>query len=72
MGKTGMQPILLVTVSVRKIKGVDRQHYAGSDGDARCEQALNPKQEPLLCTFVKKKKGFRRSIAAIDRIITEY
>ena len=37
-----MQPILAITVPVKKIKGAARQCYGDGDGDGvvRCEQAL--------------------------------
>ena len=40
MGKMGMQPILPVTVPIKKIKGVTNQCYGDGDGDGvvRCEQ----------------------------------
>ena len=39
-GKIGVQPILSVTVSVKKIKGAARQRYGDSNGVVRCEQTL--------------------------------
>ena len=39
VGKMGMQPILPVTVSIRKIKGADCQHY--SDGDVDVTLGVN-------------------------------
>ena len=38
MGKMGMQPILPVTVPIKKIKGVTNQCYGDGDGVVRCEQ----------------------------------
>ena len=35
-GKMGMQPILPVTVTVKKTKGAARQHCGDGDSDARC------------------------------------
>ena len=40
MGKVGIQPILPVTVTVKKIKGVARQCYGDGDEVIQCEQAL--------------------------------
>ena len=37
----GMQPILSITVSIKKIKGAAHQCYGDSDGVVRCEQTLN-------------------------------
>ena len=37
----GMQPILPVTVPVKKIKGATHQCYGGGDGGIRCEQTFN-------------------------------
>ena len=39
-GKMGVQPILSVTVPVKKIKGATRKCYGDGDGVVRCEQAL--------------------------------
>ena len=39
-GKMNMQPILAVTVPVKKIKGAARQCYGEGDGIVQCEQAL--------------------------------
>ena len=38
--KVGIQPILPVTVTVKKIKGVARQCYGDGDEVIQCEQAL--------------------------------
>ena len=38
MGQMGMQPILPVTVPIKKIKGVTSQCYGDGDGVVRCEQ----------------------------------
>ena len=40
----GMQPILPVSVSVKKIKGVARQHYSNGEGVVRCEQTSKTKK----------------------------
>ena len=40
MGKIGMQPILPITVPVKKIKGATRQCFGDGDGVIRCEQAF--------------------------------
>ena len=39
-GQMGMEPILPVSVPVKKIKRAARQHYIDGDVDARCERAL--------------------------------
>ena len=36
-GKMGMQPILPITVTVKKIKGAIHQCYGDSDGFTQCE-----------------------------------
>ena len=41
MAKMDMQPILSVTVPVRKIKGTVHQYYVDYDGVVRCEQTLS-------------------------------
>ena len=41
MGKMGMQPILPVTVLVKKIKGAAHQCYGHGDGVVRCEQTFS-------------------------------
>ena len=41
-GQMGMQPILPVTVPVKKIKGADRQHYIDGDVNTQCEQTFKP------------------------------
>ena len=40
MGKMGTQPILPVTVSIKKIKGAARQCYGDGDRVVQCEQTL--------------------------------
>ena len=37
----GMQPIVPVTVSVKKIKGATHQSYGDGDGVVQCEQTLS-------------------------------
>ena len=37
----GMQPILPITVSIKKIKGAARQCYGNGDGVIWCEQTLS-------------------------------
>ena len=44
-GKMGMQPILPVTVPIKKIKGATHQCYGDGDGVVRCEQTFSS----LLC-----------------------
>ena len=41
MAKMGMQPILPVTVPIKKIKGDFSKCYGDGDGVIRCEQTLN-------------------------------
>ena len=43
MGKIGMQPILPITVTVKKMEGTAHQCYGDADGVIRCEQALRVK-----------------------------
>ena len=46
-----MQPILPVTLTVKKIKGAAHQSYGDSDGVVRCEQTLTF-ADGSLCLFV--------------------
>ena len=44
----GMQPILPITMLVKKIKSAARQCYGDGAGDVRCEQTLNLEALPLM------------------------
>ena len=46
-----MQPILSVTLTVKKIKGAANQRYSDSDGIVRCEQTLTG-ADGAFCLFV--------------------
>ena len=48
MGKMGMQPILPITVPIKKIKGATRQCYG--NGVIRCEQTLTRFLPPSIVT----------------------
>ena len=44
----GMQPILSITVPIKKIKGVTGQHYSDGNGVIWCEQIL------VIVVFMRK------------------
>ena len=46
-----MQPMLSVTLTVKKIKGAVHQRYGDSDGVVRCEQTLTG-ADGVFCLFV--------------------
>ena len=47
MGKMGTQPILPITVSVKKIKGAAHQRYGEGDRVVRCEQTIHTERQCL-------------------------
>ena len=71
-----MQPILPVTVPVKKIKGATRQRYGDGDGVVRCKQILTfaftsafQKHVKFLSTSRKRKPEVRTLSLVIDTIL---
>ena len=71
-----MQPILPVTVPVKKIKGAARQRYGDGDGVVRCKQILTfaftsafQKHVKFLSTSRKRKPEVRTLPLVIDTIL---